>query len=40
MARVNGTVEMKNYDTPSIDAHLVTTTPIVIPPFGCKQVKG
>ena len=40
MARVPGTVEMKNVDTPSIDAPLVTTKPIVIPPFGCRQVKG
>ena len=36
MARVAGTAEMKNDDTPSIDAPLVTTKSTVIPPFGCK----
>ena len=40
MARVAGMVEMKNDNTPSINAPLVTTKPIVIPPFGCKWVKG
>ena len=33
MARVDGTAEMKNNQTPSIDAPLVTTKPTVIPPF-------
>ena len=36
MAGVAKTVEMKNYDIPSIKAPLVTTKPIVIPPFGCE----
>ena len=33
-AKVAGTVEMKNDDTPTIDVPLVTTKPITIPPFG------
>ena len=33
---VAGTVEMKNDDIPSVNAPLVTTKPIVIPPLGCK----
>ena len=37
-AKVVGTVEMKD-SLPTIDASLATTKPIVIPPFGCKQVK-
>ena len=36
MAREAGRFEMKNDYTPSIDAPLITTKPIVIPPFGCK----
>ena len=39
-AKVPDTVEMKNDDILTINAPLVTTKPIVIPPFGCKQVKG
>ena len=39
-AKVDGTVEMKNEDIPTIHAPLVTTKPIVIPPFRCKPVKG
>ena len=38
-AKVAGTVEMENDDIPTIDGPLVTTKPIVIPPFGCNQVK-
>ena len=38
-ARVAGTVKMKDDDIHTINASLVTTKPIVIPPFGCKQVK-
>ena len=36
MVRVAGTVKMKNDDTSSLNAPLVTAKPIVIPPFGCK----
>ena len=35
-ARVAGTVEMKDYGIPPIDAPLVTSKPIMIPPFRCK----
>ena len=35
-ARVAGTVEMKDDGIPTIDAPLVTTKPIMIPPFRCK----
>ena len=35
-ARVAGTVEMKDNAIPTIGAPLVTTKPIMIPPFGCK----
>ena len=35
-ARAAGTVKMKDHDIPTIDAPLVTTKPIVIPPFRCK----
>ena len=39
-AKVADTVDMKDDDIPTIDAPLVPTKPIMIPPFGCKQVKG
>ena len=39
-AKVAGMVETKNDDIITIDAPLVTTKPTVIPPFGCKWVKG
>ena len=38
-AKVASTDETKDNDTCTIGAPLVTTKP-VIPPFGCKQVKG
>ena len=39
-ARVPGTVEMQDKGIPTVDAPLITTKPIVIPPFGHKWVKG
>ena len=38
--KVTGMVKMKNDHILTIDAPLVTTKPTVIPPFGCKWVKG
>ena len=40
MAKVVSTAELENNDTPFSDAPLVTTKSTVIPPFGCKWVKG
>ena len=40
MARVALSVDMNHDDTSFIDISLVTTKDIVIPPFGCKWVKG
>ena len=39
-ARAAGTVDMKDNAIPTTDTPLVTTKPIVIPSFRCKQVKG
>ena len=39
-AKAAGTVEMKKDDILTIDTPWVTTKPTVIPPFGCKWVKG
>ena len=39
-AKVAGTVEIRDEGIPTINVPLVTTKPIMIPPFGCKGVKG
>ena len=39
-AKVASIVEMKDDGLPTTDAPLLTTWPILIPPFGCKWVKG
>ena len=40
MAEVAGSVDTNHDKTLSINAPLVSTKNIVIPPFGCKQVRG
>ena len=35
-AKATSTVETKDDGIPNIDALLVTTKPIMIPPFGCQ----
>ena len=40
IAKVVGTVEANWEDALAIDTPLTTIKPSVIPPFGCKGVKG